>query len=141
MDIRKIKKLIDLVKENNIGEIEIKEDSESVHIIANVSTKTTPLESIVQSSYQKELLTEPKDIKPEYNIESPMVGTVYLASAPGAKNFIEVDQKIKIGDTLCLIEAMKTFNKIEADRAGTVTSILVENGQPVEYGQTLFIIE
>ena len=70
-----------------------------------------------------------------------MVGTVYLASAPGAKSFVEMGQKIKVGDTLCLIEAMKTFNKIEADRAGVVMAILVENGQPVEYGQALFTIE
>ena len=148
MDIRKIKKLIDLVKENNIGELEINEDSECIHIVANApmnsATNVVPLESIIQpiaNNCSKEALTEIKEVKPEYNIESPMVGTVYLASAPGAKNFIEIDQKIKIGDTLCLIEAMKTFNKIEADRSGTVTSILVENGQPIEYGQPLFIIE
>ena len=148
MDIRKIKKLIDLVKENNIGELEIKEDSESIHIVANpavnLATTAAPSGLIVQpitNDHSREVSAETKETKPEYNVESPMVGTVYLASAPGAKNFIEVDQKIKIGDTLCLIEAMKTFNKIEADRAGVVTSILVENGQPVEYGQPLFIIE
>jgi acetyl-CoA carboxylase biotin carboxyl carrier protein len=100
------------------------------------------MQPIVNShSPSLEVLPETKETKPEYNIESPMVGTVYLAPTPGAKNFIETGQKIKIGDSLCLIEAMKTFNKIEADRAGTVTSILVETGQPVEYGQPLFIIE
>lgn len=148
MDIRKIKKLIDLVKENNIGELEIKEDSESIHIVAtlsmNSSANVIPSAVIAQpvvDNVPKEIPAEIKVAKPEYNIESPMVGTVYLVPTPGAKNFIEIGQKIKIGDTLCLVEAMKTFNKIEADRSGTVTAVLVENGQPVEYGQPLFIIE
>lgn len=79
--------------------------------------------------------------KAGHNIESPIVGTIYLSSSPNTKNFVEIGQKINVGDTLCLIEAMKTFNKIETDRAGTIIAILVKNGQPVEYGQPLFTIE
>ncbi len=148
MDIRKIKKLIDLVKENDIGELEVREEAEFIHIVANKSMASVsnvgPLASNVQLSADnlpRESGAEVKENKLEYSVESPMVGTVYLAPSPGSKSFIEIGQRIKVGDTLCLIEAMKTFNKIEADRAGTITAILVENSQPVEYGQPLLIIE
>ena len=146
MDIRKIKKLIDLINENNIAEIEIREEKESVHIILNKQNiNFVPNE---QAFAPKMQIIEPKLPAESQNIidkkntlTSPMVGTVYLSSAPGAKHFVEVGQKVKVGETLCLIEAMKMFNKIEADRAGTITARLVENAQPVEYNQPLFVIE
>jgi acetyl-CoA carboxylase biotin carboxyl carrier protein len=150
MDIRKIKKLIDLINENNIAEIEIKEEKESVHIILNKQNiNFVPNEQIFAAKTQiiePILSVESQNLKKEEDrvknaVKSPMVGTVYLSSAPGAKYFVEVGQKVKIGDTLCLIEAMKMFNKIETDRAGTVTARLVENAQPVEYNQPLFVIE
>lgn len=150
MDIRKLKKLIDLVNENNIAEIEIREEKESVHIVlnskqninlaSNVLTSSPNMQAIEQKSPKEEQKAE-QDTKPKYTVNSPMVGTIYLSSAPGAKHFIEIGQKIKAGDTLCLIEAMKMFNKIESDRDGTVTARLVENAQPVEYDQPLFVIE
>lgn len=140
MDIRKIKKLIDLINENNIAEIEIREEKESVHIILNKQNMNfVPNE---QAFVPKMQVIEPKlPVEPQNTLNSPMVGTVYLSSAPGAKHFVEVGQKVKAGETLCLIEAMKMFNKIEADRAGTITARLVENAQPVEYNQPLFVIE
>ena len=148
MDIRKLKKLIDLVNENNIAEIEIQEEKESVHIILNKQQNLVPnvmvsapnTQEIEQNSQTAPGKAEDKN-KDKYTINSPMVGTVYLSSAPGSKPFIESGQKIQEGDTLCLVEAMKMFNKIEADRSGTVTALLVENGQPVEYDQPLFVIE
>lgn len=147
MDIRKIKKLIDLINENNIAEIEINEEKESIHIVLNrPNANLVPNVQVsvpVMSQLEPKLVVEPQkaQIDTKNAINSPMVGTVYLSSAPGAKNFIELGQTVKVGDTLCLIEAMKMFNRIEADRAGTVTARLVENGQPVEYNQPLFVIE
>jgi len=150
MDIRKIKKLIDLINENNIAEIEIREENESVHIVLNKqnvnfvsnehlsSSKTQIIEPNLHIEAQD---AQKEAVKAKNTINSPMVGTVYLSSAPGAKNFVEIGQKVKTGDTLCLIEAMKMFNKIEADKSGTVTARLVENAQPVEYNQPLFVIE
>jgi acetyl-CoA carboxylase biotin carboxyl carrier protein len=148
MDIRKIKKLIDLINENNIAEIEIKEEKESVHIVLN--NKNYNLVPIEQAFAPKMPAIEPnaptetavvKEPEKKNTLNSPMVGTVYLSSTPGAKYFVEVGQKVKAGETLCLIEAMKMYNKIEATRAGIVTARLVENGQPVEYNQPLFVIE
>lgn len=153
MDIRKIKKLIDLISENNIAEIEIREEKESVHIVLNKQhinfMQNEPTSSPKVQATEPKVLVEAQDseniqkevAKNKHTVNSPMVGTVYLSSAPGAKHFVEVGQKVKVGDTICLIEAMKMFNKIEADRAGTVTTLLVENAQPVEYNQPLFVIE
>jgi acetyl-CoA carboxylase biotin carboxyl carrier protein len=150
MDIRKIKKLIDLINENNIAEIEIKEEKESIHIILNKhNMNLMPNEQMFAPKIQviePILSDESQSLKKEENkikntVKSPMVGTVYLSSTPGAKHFVDVGQKVKVGDTLCLIEAMKMFNKIEADRAGTIIARLVENAQPVEYNQPLFVIE
>lgn len=150
MDIRKIKKLIDLINENNIAEIEIKEEKESIHIVLNHKNFSNIVANMPLSSPKieqndvnslKETPAEPKIAEPKYTINSPMVGTVYLSSAPGTKHFVEIGQKIKVGDTICLIEAMKMFNKIESDRDGIVTERLVENAQPVEYNQPLFVIE
>lgn len=148
MDIRKIKKLIDLINANNIAEIEIHEEQESVHIVLNKNhlnsipnlQPSTPIMPAIESKPLIELQPLSKD--PAKNIiNSPMVGSVYLSSSPGDKHFVEIGQKVKVGDTLCLIEAMKMFNQIEADRAGTIATCLVENGQPVEYNQPLFVIE
>lgn len=150
MDIRKIKKLIDLISENNIAEIEINEENESIHIVLNrQNTNMAPnvqMSAPIVQQLEPKLPVEAQKSQLDANntkntVNSPMVGTVYLTSAPGAKNFVEIGQAVKVGDTLCLIEAMKMFNRIEADKAGTITSRLVENGQPVEYNQPLFIIE
>ena len=148
MDIRKIKKIIDLVNENNISELEIHEEKESIRISLNklpanfVSSMqlSTP---IMQSSEQKSLpeANKAEIIIAKHTVNSPMVGSVYLSSTPGAKHFVDIGQQVKVGDTLCLIEAMKMFNQIEADKNGTITTRLVDNGSPVEFNQPLFIIE
>lgn len=148
MDIRKIKKMIDLVNENNIAELEVHEEKESIRIILNKNISdfaqimhTSP--SITQHSDQKSLPEEPKtdSIGNRHTVKSPMVGSVYLSATPGSKHFVDIGQQVKTGDTVCLIEAMKMFNRIEADKSGTITARLVENAQPVEYGQPLFVIE
>ncbi len=150
MDIRKIKKLIDLISENNIAEIEIKEEKESIHIVLNKQNANfasneqmfaSKMQVIERNLSSETPVIEKGAEKAKNAVNSPMVGTVYLSAAPGAKQFVEIGQKVKVGDTLCLIEAMKMFNKIEADRAGTITARLVENAQPVEYNQALFVIE
>lgn len=150
MDIRKIKKLIELAKESGIAEIEIHEEGESVRI-SLVGTSAAPQviaspaqtyqiaadnQPAAQVAPTKESLTAGK-----HTVKAPMVGTVYLSSAPGAKPFVEIGQTVKPGDVLCLIEAMKMFNQIEADKAGTITAKLVESGVPVEFNQPLFVIE
>jgi acetyl-CoA carboxylase biotin carboxyl carrier protein len=142
MDIRKVKKLIELVKSTDIAELEIHEGEESVRISHS--------KAIPQVEYQigptaRPKATEPKPAEakeiPGHKIKSPMVGTVYLAPTPGAKPFVEIGQRVKVGDTLCLIEAMKMFNQVESDKAGVVSACMVENSYPVEYDQPLFIIE
>jgi len=144
MDIRKVKKLIDLVKQTGISELEIAEDKESVRITLNKAASAAPtIERPAIEHFEK---TEKNSETKEQNItkrtvNSPMVGTVYLSPSPGAKYFIEIGQHVKIGDTLCLIEAMKMFNRIEADRDGIITERLVDNAAPVEYDQPLFVIE
>ncbi len=153
MDIRKVKKLIELVEESDIAEIEIHEGEESVRISRNGSVAPTltyalpPGAGMPQSpsapatadaeAAQREPPREPTG----HRITSPMVGTFYQAPSPGARPFVEVGQQVNMGDTLCIIEAMKILNQIESDRAGVVKKILVENGQPVEYNEPLFIIE
>jgi acetyl-CoA carboxylase biotin carboxyl carrier protein len=147
MDIRKVKKLIDLVNENNIAEIEIHEEKESIRVTmnkqsANLAAIMPQSAPIMQQTEQKILSeTKPEPIIAKHTVNSPMVGTVYLSSTPGAKHFVDLGQHVKPGDTLCLIEAMKMFNRIEADKAGIITARLIENSQPVEYDQPLFIIE
>jgi len=148
MDVRKIKKLIDLVKENNISELEIHEDKESIHIVLNQNLHgSAPIlpatGQILLQQNEVRVIEEPKknDYSDKYTVKSPMVGTVYLSATPGAKSFVTVGQKVNAGDTMCLIEAMKMFNRIETDKAGTVVEILINNEQPVEYGQLLFVIE
>lgn len=140
MDIRKVKKLIDLVKATGVAELEIKEGEESVRI----SLEKKAEQSVVSVAHQQpsSLSVEKESKIPEGHIlKSPMVGTVYLASSPGAEPFVKIGQKINKGDTLCIIEAMKMFNKVEADVDGVVSACLVENGQPVEFEQKLFVIE
>ncbi len=155
MDIRKIRKLIELLEETGISEIEIKEGEESVRLsrhIPQVSMPETRYVTMAQPAPQAQEApaaptnhTETKTNAPVetagHKLRSPMVGTMYTSPSPEAAPFVTVGQSVKVGDTLCIIEAMKMFNEIEADRAGVVTAILVNNGEPVEFDQPLFIIE
>ena len=152
MDIRKVKKLIELLEESGIAEIEIHEGEESVRIsryppgapaaIQMAAPAPAQLPAAVPTAAPAELETSPADALPDgHAVESPMVGTFYRAASPGASAFVEVGQKVNTGDTLCIIEAMKMLNQIEADASGAITAILVENAEPVEYGQALFIIK
>jgi acetyl-CoA carboxylase biotin carboxyl carrier protein len=148
MDLRKLKKLIDLVEASGITELEVTEGEEKVRIAKNGARAVSEVSALPAAVPAPPVpapapVAEPAAAAPEegYVIKAPMVGTFYRSSAPGANAFVEIGQKVAEGDTLCVIEAMKLMNEIEADRAGTVKSILVENGQPVEYGEPLFIIE
>ena len=148
MDLRKLKKLIDLVQESGISELEVTEGEEKVRIAKHLPVAApghyvthlpaAPAPAAVAASVPAE--NEPNALPEGHIVKSPMVGTFYRASAPGAKPFAEVGQSVSIGDRLCIIEAMKLMNEIEADASGVIKSILVENGQPVEYGQPLFVI-
>ena len=147
MDIRKVKKLIELLEESQVSEIEIHEGEESVRISCMPQFMPAPAvvsaaPAVAAAPVQEVAGTEPvADTTPDgHAVTSPMVGTFYEASTPGAKPFVEVGQKVNVGDTLCIVEAMKMLNQIEADKAGTVAAMLVENGQPVEFGQPLFVI-
>ena len=148
MDIRKIKKLIELLEQTNLAEIEIHEDNESVRISrfsSNITHQSVETNTIQQASPEQtsppavETAAEEKILG--HIVKSPMVGTAYLAASPGTKPFTEIGQSVQSGDVLCIIEAMKMFNEIEADASGKITVIHVENGQPVEYNQPLFTIE
>ena len=133
MDLRKLKKLIDLVEESGITELEVTEGEEKVRIVKHGTVAAAPQTYMLPAAAEPEL--------PEGQIvKAPMVGTFYRAASPGAEPFIEVGATVKEGQTLCIIEAMKLLNEIESDCAGVVKAILVENGQPVEYGEPLFII-
>ena len=145
MDIRKVKKLIELLEESGISEIEISEGEESVRI----SRYPNPgLMSFAPQHYappqqppQEQRTEAPSEPQKGYQVTAPMVGTFYASPSPGAKPFVEIGSQVKPGDTLCIIEAMKMMNQIESEVAGKVVSILVENGDPVEFGQPLFVIE
>ena len=150
MDLRKLKTLIDLVSESNISELEITEAEGKVRIVkgqpaviqmaaqpAPVSLPTAAPATAAPAAASP----APAEAVAGHAVKSPMVGTFYRSSSPGAKPFVEVGSQVKQGDTVCIIEAMKILNEIEADKSGTITKVLVENGQPVEYGQPLFIIE
>lgn len=145
MDFRKIKKLIELIEKSNLAEIEVKQGEESVRISRtsnNISVAPLSLPVPQQTpATQPPTETQPKEGLSGHVIRSPMVGTVYLCPAPEADNFVEVGKTVKAGDTLCLIEAMKMFNQIEADKGGIIKARLVDNGTPVEFDQPLFIIE
>ena len=158
MDLRKLKKLIDLVQESGIAELEITEGEEKVKIVkggavamvAAAPAMMAPVAAVAPAMARGTAAApaaaapaaEPAAAAPEgHVVKAPMVGTFYRSPSPDAKAFVEVGQTVKEGDTICIIEAMKLMNEIEADASGTVKAILVENGQPVEYGQPLFIIE
>lgn len=143
MDIRKIKKIIDLVNENNIAELELHEEKESIRLSLNKGAAIVqPSAAIIpQPGENPQVEQIPVSAKEKHTVNSPMVGTVYLAATPEAKFFVDIGQQVQVGDTLCLIEAMKMFNRIEADKSGTITARLVENAQSVEYDQPLFVIE
>ncbi|MGZ5011444.1 MAG: acetyl-CoA carboxylase biotin carboxyl carrier protein [Methylobacter sp.] len=145
MDIRKIKKLIEIIEESGIAELEIKEGEESIRI-SRYSAAPAAAAYAPAPAAAAPAVTAPAALPTEEKItghvvKSPMVGTFYRSASPGTKVFVEVGQSVQVGDTLCIIEAMKILNQIEADKSGTVTKILVENAEPVEYGQPLFIIE
>ena len=151
MDLRKLKTLIDLVSESNISELEITEAEGKVRIVKGgeaapvqyVQAMPAPVTAAVPAAAAPAApaaAAAPAEV-PGHTVKSPMVGTFYRAASPGAPSFVEVGAQVKEGDTLCIIEAMKILNEIEADKSGTVTKILSENGQAVEYGQPLFIIE
>jgi acetyl-CoA carboxylase biotin carboxyl carrier protein len=147
MDIRKIKKLIELLEETGISEIEIKEGEESLRLSRyHQPTDSSPAPRYIAPPIQTPVSTPTPNHRPEesslaHKVRSPMVGTLYTSPSPDAPVFVTVGQTVKVGDTLCIIEAMKMFNEIEADRAGTITAILLANGEPVEYDQPLFTIE
>jgi acetyl-CoA carboxylase biotin carboxyl carrier protein len=147
MDLRKLKTLIDLVESSGIAELEISEGEERVRITRSPSAMmqqvyAAPQQMMAAPAPQPAAPAEPaKPAEPEgHAVKSPMVGSFYRCPSPGAKSFVEVGQNVSVGDTLCIIEAMKLLNEIESDKAGIVKAVLVENGQPVEYGQPLFII-
>ena len=151
MDIRKVKKLIELLEESGIAEIEINEGEESVRIsrygsgsapAAPVHYAAAPVAAPAPAAEAAPAAESSADAIPSgHSVDSPMVGTFYGAASPGAKNFVNVGDTVAEGDTVCIIEAMKILNQIEADKSGVVKAILVENGQPVEFGQPLVIIE
>ncbi|KUM04638.1 acetyl-CoA carboxylase biotin carboxyl carrier protein [Chromobacterium subtsugae] len=155
MDLRKLKKLIDLVEESGIAELEVTEGEEKVRI-----TRVSASQQQVYAQPMPQMYAAPAAAAPaaaaatdaapaaapaaasdKNAMKSPMVGTFYRSPSPGSKSFVEVGQSVNAGDTLCIIEAMKLMNEIEADRSGVVKAILVEDGQPVEYGEPLFVIE
>ncbi len=157
MDIRKVKKLIELLEESDINEIEIKEGEESVRISRAPSAQPTyapmpmayPPQGYAPQNYAPQApatapaAAELTAAKPELTghvVKSPMVGSFYRSATPSSASFVEVGQKVNVGDVICIIEAMKMMNQIEADKSGTITAILVENGQPVEYDQPLVTI-
>ena len=152
MDLRKLKTLIDLVSESNVSELEITEADGKVRI---VKQSTAPA-MVMAAHYPGQPMAHPAPAAPVaaaapaapvaevitgHVVKSPMVGTFYRAASPGAKAFVEVGQQVKEGDTLCIVEAMKILNEIDAEKSGTITKVLGENGQAVEYGQPLFVIE
>jgi len=148
MDIRKIKKLIEIIEESDIAELEIKEGEESIRINrysaapATVTYAPAPAAHVAAPAAGSSAAEKPAEEKISgHAVKSPMVGTFYRAASPGTRVFVDVGQSVSVGETLCIIEAMKILNQIESDKSGTVTKILVENAQPVEYGQPLFIIE
>jgi len=157
MDIRKVKKLIELLEESGIAEIEISEGEESVRIsrypsggpvqpsmIHYTAASSPPAASVAAASPPAAPAAGIPAAPPstaDHTVTAPMVGTYYSAATPGAKPFVDIGSEVNVGDTLCIIEAMKMMNQIESDKAGRVTSVLVKNGDPVEFGQPLFIIE
>jgi acetyl-CoA carboxylase biotin carboxyl carrier protein len=152
MDIRKVKKLIELLEESGIAELEISEGEESVRISryprgGAPAVQAAPVYQVAAAPAAAPALpatstsSAPVSAKHDHTVASPMVGTYYSAPSPGAKTFVELGTEIKVGQVLCIIEAMKMMNQIESEKSGTVTAILAKNGDPVEFGQPLFVIE
>ncbi|CAK0758506.1 biotin carboxyl carrier protein [Gammaproteobacteria bacterium] len=154
MDIRKIKKLIELVEASGISEIEIHEGEESVRINRYPTASTLPLTMVPGTppatmpapplaipSVATVAINSESSLPSGHILTSPMVGTFYRSPSPGSKAFVEIGQRVNVGDTVCIIEAMKMLNQIDADYAGNIKAILVENGQPVEYGQPILVID
>lgn len=159
MDIRKIRKLIELLEETGIAEIEIKEGEESLRLsrYSNAPAGSAPVHYVsapasrpeahtvssaqVAATAQFESKSPPPAVTAGHKIRSPMVGTMYTSPSPESPAFVTIGQTVKVGDVLCIVEAMKMFNEIESDRAGKIVDILVANGEPVEYDQVLFVIE
>lgn len=160
MDIRKVKKLIELLEESGIAEIEIKEGEEAVRIsrmptggIATQMAQMMPMQMMPQTlpaamaggaamaPQQAAAPAAPPVVSSDHTVQAPMVGTFYASPAPGAKAFVQIGDEVKVGQVLCIIEAMKMMNQIECDRAGKITAVLVQNGDPVEFGQPLFAIQ
>ncbi len=157
MDIRKIKKMIELLEESGIAEIEIKEGEETLRIARALPSQPAPYVAAAPPAPMSQPAGAPPAetrVAPpataggmprvaagEHIVTAPMVGTYYSAPSPGANNFIEIGDEVEIGQVMCIIEAMKMMNQIEAEKAGTVKAILVKNGEPVEFGQPLFIVE
>jgi acetyl-CoA carboxylase biotin carboxyl carrier protein len=151
MDIRKVKKLIELLEESGISELEISEGEESVRISRHpragmqvAAPQAAPMVYAAPAAAPAAAATPAAERAPrndEHTVTSPMVGTYYSSASPGAKPFVEIGSEIKVGQILCIIEAMKMMNQIESDKEGRVTAMLAKNGEPVEFGQPLFIIE
>ncbi len=150
MDIRKVKKLIEMLEESSLSEIEIREGEEAIRISRGSSGGTqvvhmapAPVHAAPHAAPAAAVAASPAPaaLPAGHAVISPMVGTFYRAATPEAKSFVDIGSQVNVGDTLCIIEAMKMMNEIESDKAGVVKAILKENGQPVEYGETLFIIE
>jgi len=155
MDLRKLKTLIDLVSESNVSELEITEAEGKVRIVKSAgsmaapimtyapaaSSVAAPMQPVAAPALPAAPVPAPEAAPTGHQVKSPMVGTFYRSSSPGAKAFVDVGSVVKEGETVCIVEAMKILNEIEADKSGTITKILVENGQPVEYGQPMFVIE
>jgi len=151
MDLRKLKTLIDLVSDSNVSELEITEAEGKVRIVKSAPTPVavvTPVSAVTAAPVAATLASpvaaapvlEP-EVAAGHTVKSPMVGTFYRSSSPGSKAFVEIGSQVKEGETICIIEAMKILNEIEADKTGTITQILAQNGQAVEYGAPLFLIE
>ena len=147
MDIRKVKKLIELLEESNIAEIEICEGEESVRIsrhntLVPATIVAAPLAAVpVAATVAAPIAAAAPEEPSGHLVRSPMVGTFYGSPSPGAKNFVEIGDRVNVGDTLCIIEAMKMMNQIESDKAGIVKEVLIKDAQPVEFDEALYIIE
>jgi acetyl-CoA carboxylase biotin carboxyl carrier protein len=150
MDIRKIKKLIELLEKSGLAEIEIKEGDDAIRISRSsavvagapaIAPAAMAPQAVAPAAVVEEELEETSNIPDGHAVTSPMVGSFYASPSPESKNFVEIGSKVKVGDTVCIIEAMKIFNEIEADKAGTIIAILKEPGDPTEFGEPLFIID
>jgi len=153
MDLRKIKKLMELLEESGIAEIEVKEGEESIKLSRNITSSTVPLQQMVQQPMMAPQQQQPQSASQVENkkddslsqnrntVNSPMVGTFYTSASPESKPFVTVGQSVKKGDTLCILEAMKMMNQVQAESDGKILEILIDNAEPVEFDQPLFVIE